>query len=133
MEMAASLKQKAREKGFTLIELLIVLAIVALLLTLAVPRYFSSLDKSKSVVLEQNLKAVRDTIDKFYADKGRYPDSLQELVSEKYLKDLPVDPVTNTTDAWVVVPPEPPAKGGVFDLHSGAPGVSASGKPYAEM
>jgi general secretion pathway protein G len=83
-------RPRLRGQGFTLIELLVVLSIIALLLTLAVPRYFNSIDVAKEAVLRENLHLVRETIDKFYADKGRYPESLDELVSEKYLRSLPL-------------------------------------------
>ena len=86
---------KNRVKGFTLIELLVVLAIVATLLTLVAPRYFSQLETSKEVVLKDNLRSTREVIDKFYGDIGRYPDSLDELVEKKYLRSLPFDPVTD--------------------------------------
>jgi general secretion pathway protein G len=89
--------RRLRGQGFTLIELLVVLSIIALLLTLAVPRYFNSIDVAKEAVLRENLHLVRETIDKFYADKGRYPESLDELVSEKYLRALPYDPITGSS------------------------------------
>jgi prepilin-type N-terminal cleavage/methylation domain-containing protein len=123
----------SRGAGFTLIELLVVMAIVALLMTLALPRYFSSLQHSREVTLEQNLRSVRDTIDKFYADRGIYPESLQQLVDERYLRALPIDPVTESVETWVVVPPEPPAKGGVADIRSSAAGATHDGRAYAEF
>lgn len=123
----------ARAGGFTLIELLIVMAIVALLLTLALPRYFSSMERSREVALEQNLKTTRDTLDKFYADRGVYPDTLQQLVDERYLKSVPLDPVTESADTWIVVPPEPPLKGGVADIRSGAQGNLRNGQPYGAL
>ena len=121
-----------KTKGFTLIELLVVLGIVALMLTLAVPRYFPSIDKSKEVVLADNLRNVRNVIDQYYGDTGRYPDSLEQLVEKKYLRALPVDPVTNSETTWVIIPPEDGAKGGVYNIKSGAPGNDRSGKPYAD-
>ena len=121
-----------KTKGFTLIELLVVLGIVALMLTLAVPRYFPSIDKSKEVVLADNLRNVRNVIDQYYGDTGRYPDSLEQLVEKKYLRALPVDPVTDSETTWVVIPPEDGAKGGVYNIKSGAPGNDRSGKPYAD-
>ncbi|MDS4016333.1 MAG: prepilin-type N-terminal cleavage/methylation domain-containing protein [Candidatus Accumulibacter sp.] len=121
-------------RGFTLIELLVVLSIIALLLTLAVPRYFHSIDTSKETVLGENLRIVRETIDKFYGDNGRYPDSLDELVSQRYLRALPYDPVTGSTTTWIVVAPETPdAKGNVYDIKSGAPGNTRDGKPFADL
>jgi general secretion pathway protein G len=118
--------------GFTLIELLVVLAIVALLLTLAVPRYFPSVDNAKEVILADNLRTMRAIIDQYYADTGRYPDSLEQLVEKKYLRNLPVDPVTDSSGTWIVVPPEDGSKGGVYTIKSGAPGNDRSGKPYLE-
>ncbi|HEX8403569.1 MAG TPA: type II secretion system protein [Duganella sp.] len=121
-----------KTKGFTLIELLVVLGIVALMLTLAVPRYFPSIDKSKEVVLADNLRNMRALIDQYYGDTGRYPDSLDQLVEKKYLRSLPVDPITDSESTWVIVPPEDGAKGGIYDIKSGAPGNDRSGKPYAD-
>ena len=121
-----------RNKGFTLIELLVVLGIVALMLTLAVPRYFPSVDKSKEVVLADNLRNLRGLIDQYYGDTGRYPDSLDQLVEKKYLRALPRDPVTDSDAMWVIIPPEDGGKGGVYNIKSGAPGNDRSGKPYAD-
>ena len=121
-----------RNKGFTLIELLVVLGIVALMLTLAVPRYFPSVDKSKEVVLADNLRNLRGLIDQYYGDTGRYPDSLDQLVEKKYLRALPRDPVTDSDSTWIIVPPEDSLKGSVYDIKSGAPGNDRSGKPYAD-
>jgi len=121
-----------RRKGFTLIELLVVLGIIALLLTLAVPRYFPSVDKTKETILGDNLRNMRLVIDQFYGDTGRYPDSLDQLVEKKYLRSVPLDPITEKADSWVIVPPEDVTKGGVSDVKSGAPGNDRSGKPYAE-
>lgn len=122
-----------RRIGFTLIELLVVLAIIALLLTLAVPRYFQSIDKSKEAVLTENLRAVRETIDKFYGDTGRYPESLQELVDRHYLRSLPIDPVTESNKTWILVPPNNEDKGKIYDIRSGAPGNGQSGKGYSQL
>jgi general secretion pathway protein G len=119
-------------RGFTLIELLVVLAIVALMLTLAVPRYFPSIDKAKETILADNLRNTRDVIDQFYADRGRYPDSLDQLVEKKYLRSLPVDPITESTATWVLVPPEDATRGALANIKSGAPGNDRSGKPYSE-
>lgn len=120
-------------KGFTLIELLVVLAIVALLLTLAVPRYFQSIDASKEAILTENLRIARETIDKFYSDTGRYPESLEELVEKKYLRAVPIDPVTESSSTWVTIPPEEGAEGTIYDIKSGAPGSTKDGKPFADL
>lgn len=119
-------------EGFTLIELLVVLAIVALLLTLTVPRYFHSLDASREAVLRENLRTVRDALDKFRGDTGRYPESLDELVSRNYLRSLPIDPITESSDGWVLLPPVDGSKGAVYDLRSGAPGRARDGRAYAD-
>jgi general secretion pathway protein G len=124
--------RKGRRRGFTLIELLVVLGIIALLLTLAVPRYFPSVDKTKEVILADNLRNTRLTIDQYYDDTGRYPDSLDQLVEKKYLRAVPVDPITDSSATWVLVAPDDPAKGAVFNIRSGAPGNDRNGKPYAE-
>jgi general secretion pathway protein G len=120
-------------RAFTLIELLVVMAIIATLLTIAVPRYFGSVDRARDAALRQTLAATRDAIDKYYGDTGRYPETLQQLVDKRYLRALPVDPVTRSDSTWVVVAPEherPPT--GVYDLRSGAPGNAADGTPYGE-
>jgi general secretion pathway protein G len=121
-----------RKRGFTLIELLVVLGIVALLLTLAVPRFFPKIDSTKETILAENLRNTRAVIDQFHGDTGRYPDSLQHLVDKRYLAALPFDPIAESDSAWVIVPPEGDDKGGVYDIHSGAPGNGRNGKPYAE-
>ncbi|MEN3111480.1 type II secretion system protein [Uliginosibacterium paludis] len=122
-----------RQRGFTLIEMIVAMAILALLLTIAVPRYFSSLERSKDAVLMENLKITRDVIDKFYGDTGRYPDSLGELVDKRYLRQLPMDPVTQSTQTWIIVPPEPPLRGQVYDLRSGAKGHTSDGRAYSAL
>ncbi|HEY5798926.1 MAG TPA: type II secretion system protein [Burkholderiaceae bacterium] len=121
------------KKGFTLIELLVVLGIIALLLTLAVPRFFPSVDRTKETILADNLRNTRAVIDQFYGDTGRFPDSLDQLVEKKYLRAVPIDPITEKTDSWVIVPPDDTGKGSVADIKSGAPGNDRSGKPYSEF
>lgn len=118
--------------GFTLIELLVVLAIVATLLLLVTPRYFGHLEATKETVLRDNLRSTREVIDKFYGDTGRYPDTLEELVEKKYLRALPVDPVTESTTTWQTVAVPEGYKGTVYDIKSGAPGTGRNGKAYAE-
>jgi general secretion pathway protein G len=120
-----------KRSGFTLIELLVVLAIIATLLTIAVPRYYSSLDKSKEAVLKENLYQLRDAIGKYYADRGKYPESLQALATDRYLRSVPLDPVTESATTWIVVAPEDPQKGGVFDVKSGAAGKAIDGTEFA--
>jgi general secretion pathway protein G len=130
---SANLKPANLKPGFTLIELLVVLAIVALLLTLAVPRFFPSVDSARETILLDNLRSVRAVIDQFHADTGRYPDSLEQLVEKKYLARLPVDPILESDSGWIIVPPEDEGTpGAVYNIRSGAPGNDRGGHPYAE-
>ncbi|WP_229477231.1 type II secretion system protein [Massilia rubra] len=119
-------------RGFTLIELLVVLGIVALLLTLAVPRFFPSIDSAKDTILADNLRNTRAVIDQYYADTGRYPDSLEQLVEKKYLRNIPVDPVADSSTSWILVAPEDTTKGNLYSIKSGAPGNDRNGKPYLD-
>ena len=118
--------------GFTLIELLVVLAIVAVLLTLAVPKYFKQVEASKETVLRENLKQTREVIDRFFGDTGRYPNSLQELVDRSYLRDLPMDPVTASATSWALDRPPDGYKGEVFNLHSASSAIGKNGQAYAQ-
>jgi general secretion pathway protein G len=119
-------------RGFTLIELLVVLSILAMLLSLSAPRYFQSIDASKETVLAENLRIARTAIDRFYADCGRYPESLEELVTRRYLRALPIDPVADNSTEWTLLPPPPRAAGRVADLKSRARGVGRNGHPYGQ-
>lgn len=105
------------ERGFTLIELLVVMAIIAILLTIVTPRYFNSVDRAKEAVLKQNLSILRDVIDKYFSDTGKYPPDLHQLVEDRYIREIPVDPVTGE-NVWVEVPPPDPEMEGVFDVHT---------------
>ena len=128
-----SIVSRTARAGFTLIELMVVLTVLALLLTLAVPRYFNHLERAKEATLKQDLSVMRDAIDKFHGDKGRYPDQLDELVSARYIRNIPVDPITESATTWRVIPPtDTEAKGAVYDIKSGADGKSADGSPYGE-
>ena len=120
------------KKGFTLIELLVVLAVVATLLTLALPRYFGSVDKSKEAVLKENLFQLRDAISRYHADKGRYPETLDTLAADKYLRKVPIDPITDSTTSWIPVRSEDPSKTGVYDVRSGAAGKAIDGSEYGQ-
>lgn len=126
-----SMKQ-IRQIGFTLIELLVVMTIIATLLSLAAPRYIGNVQKASEATLRENLSSLRDGIDKFYADNGKYPMNLDELVQRRYFRKIPLDPITDSNKTWVIVPPEDPKKGGVFDVHSGAPGRARDGTYYRE-
>ena len=111
--------------GFTLIEMLVVMTLIALLLTLAVPRYFRSLDYGRANVQRQNVATIRDAIDKFYGDLGRYPDTLDELVAKRYLRHVPVDPVSETAN-WTLIAPEDTTLGNVFDVQPVKPESAAA-------
>jgi general secretion pathway protein G len=121
-------------RAFTLIELIIVLAILALLITIAVPRYFAHIERAKEATLRQDLVIMRDAIDKFHGDKGRYPESLEELVKLRYIRSVPVDPITESVSTWkMVAPPDSEAKGALYDIKSGAEGNSLDGKPFGDL
>jgi type II secretion system protein G len=132
-----------RRSGFTLIELLVVLAIMAALMTLVVPRYATQTERAEEVVLRHNLLAMREAIDRFHADHGHYPPSLEALVQQSYLRQIPLDPVTRNADGWETVPPPVDPQGftisesrtpaGVFDVRSGALGETRDGTPYREL
>ena len=127
-----SYRVKRASRAFTLIELLVVMAVIALLLAIAVPRYFHSTDRAKEAVLKQNLAQMRDAIDKYHADKGRYPDELEDLVTGKYLRRIPPDPITESSDTWISVPPQPGEQGKIFDVKSGAPGAALDDTQYGD-
>lgn len=110
------------KRGFTLIELLVALTIIALLLSLVVPRFFGGLNRADEAALKENLYLMRDAIDKYFADTGRYPNSLDDLAAKKYLRSVPMDPFTRSQTSWVLIPPADPQLGTVYDVKSGAKG-----------
>lgn len=121
-----------RRKGFTLIELLVVMSVIATLLTIAVPRYFQHLDRAREASLRESLAVMRDALDKYRGDTGRYPESLDELVTKRYLRRVPPDPITESTETWVLVPPpDEPGQRKVWDIHSGAEGQGLNGSDYS--
>ncbi len=125
--------QMRKPRGFTLIELIVVLAIIALLASLVAPRYFRSLDNAREATLRTSLNVMRDALDKYAADRGSYPESLDELVNRGYLRQVPEDPITGRRDSWQLLPPKPDSvvKGRVADVRSGAAGRTQSGQPYS--
>lgn len=129
---AHSVQRNSTQRGFTLIELLVVLAIIGTLLSLALPRYNGSVDKSKEAVLRQNVATLRDAIDKFHGDTGKYPQSLDDLVEKQYLRRIPLDPVTNSEKTWITVPSEDADDPGVMDVKSGASGKSRTGQLFQD-
>jgi general secretion pathway protein G len=119
------------QRGFTLIELLVVMAILATLLSIAAPRYFESLDRAKEAALRTDLKVMREAIDKHHADTGKFPESLQALVTQKYLRSVPVDPVTDVPGDWVLVAHPDGQTSGVYDVRSAASGASRDGSAFS--
>ena len=127
-----SLRGRARpNRGFTLIELLIVMAIIGTLLSIAVPRYFRSLQHARETVLKQDLSILREAIDKYYADLNQYPEKLPDLADRHYVRAIPVDPFTKLADTWTLVPSEDPDHAGIRDIHSGAAELALDGTPFA--
>jgi len=125
------------EGGFTLIELLVVLALISLLASMAVVQYRNSIQRTQESVLKTDLFRMRDAIDQYYADKNKYPSSLDELVTAGYLRKIPEDPITKSADTWQTVPAEPEpgnttAEPGIYDVKSGAQGQSLDGSNYAD-
>lgn len=121
-----------QEGGFTLIELMIVMSIVAILLTIAQPMYRDSKLRAQEAVLMENLFTLRDVIDQFYVDKGRYPDSLEEIQESSYIRSIPKDPFTKSAEKWQLIQPPEGIKGGVYDVHSGSDRIAIDGSPYNE-
>ena len=124
-------------RGFTLIEVLIVVTLIVLLASMGMVNYRNSVQHSREAVLKENLFRMRDAIDQFYADKNKYPQALQDLVSEGYLREVPKDPMTQSADTWQTVAAEPDpnnpiAEPGVYDVKSGADGTSLDGSRYAD-
>lgn len=124
---------KIKKMGFTMIELLIVMAIIGTLLALVSPRYFKSLDHSKETALRHDLSIIREAIGHFYGDTSRYPENLNELVQRHYLKAMPIDPITESSESWLAVAPPEMTQTGMYDILSGAQGNAYDGTPYSNF
>ena len=111
---------------------MVVLAIIALLVSIVAPQYAGRVTRAEETVLREDLQIMREALDKHLADAGRYPGTLQELVSKRYLRSIPNDPMTQSNATWIVIAPSDPQQGGVSDVQSGAKGVGSNGKPYAQ-
>jgi general secretion pathway protein G len=127
----------APTRGFTLIEVLIVITLLVVLASIGMPTYRNSVARAREATLKEDLFRMRDAIDQYYADKQKYPQSLQDLVSEGYLREIPKDPITDSRDTWTTVPAEPDpnnpaAEPGVYDVKSGSEATSMEGTKYSE-
>ncbi len=125
-------------RGFTLIELLVVISMITILAAMGVAQYRNSVKRTEEATLAKALFEMRDLIDQYYADKGKYPSSLDSLVSDGYMRKVPIDPITKSTDTWQTVPAEPDpanpsAEPGIYDVKSGATGTSLDGRNYSDF
>jgi general secretion pathway protein G len=125
------------EAGFTLIELLIVIALITILASMGIVQYRNSVQNAKEAILRTDLFRMRDAIDQYYADKTKYPASLDSLVSDGYMRKIPEDPITKSADTWQTVPAEPDpgnpsAEPGIYDVKSGASGTGLDGTAYSD-
>jgi general secretion pathway protein G len=130
-------RRRPSDSGWTLIELLVVLSLIMILASLALVQYRNSVRTAKEATLRSNLMLMRDAIDQYYADKARYPESLSSLVSDGYMRSIPKDQITNSTDSWQTVPaPSEPgtlsANAGIYDVKSGSPDTALDGSRYAD-
>ena len=133
----ATRNSQLRQRGFTLVELLVVISMISLLAAMAIVQYRNSVQSGKEAVLKTNLFRMRDAIDQYYADKGKYPSSIDTLVSDGYLRGIPEDPITRSKDSWQTVPAEPDpsnpsAEPGIYDVKSGAQGTALDGSNYSD-
>jgi general secretion pathway protein G len=125
------------DRGWTLIEMLVVLSLIMILVSLAMNQYKTSIKTAEEATLRSNLYRMRDAIDQYYADKGNYPASIQQMVTDGYLRAIPMDTITRSTDTWTTVPAEPDpskptAEPGIYDVHSGSEAMAMNGTRYAD-
>ena len=124
---------KMDQRGFTLIEMLIVISLIGILASISAPNFQRYIIRAKEASLRRTLFVLRDVVDQYYSDHGKYPDSIEDLVDEKYIRSVPKDPFTNSTSTWIIIPPEGSSEeGGFYDVHSGSYLVSLQGVPYNE-
>lgn len=137
MQVAQLVGKKQRESGFTLIELLVVISMITILAAMGMVQYRNSVRRAEETTLKHDLFHMRDAIDQYYADKGKYPASLDSLVSDGYMRKLPEDPITRSASTWQTIPAEPDpanpsADTGIYDVKSGAQGTSLDGSAYSD-
>lgn len=119
------------QMAFTFIELMMVMAMIATIIAIAMPRYFDGLERTKETALKQNLKEMREAIDHYHEDKGIYPLTLESLVTERYLRFIPIDPKTDSAETWqIVLSTEADGSRGIVDIASGATTIAKDGTPY---
>jgi len=133
---SSSLKPRASRFGFTFVELMVVITIIVILISMAVPIYQKSIIRAKETVLHQNLNTIRDVIDHYTYDKEKAPQALQDLVTEGYLRSVPIDPITGSNQTWQIVMEDASqaldqSQPGIFDIHSGSDKMSLDGTPYS--
>jgi len=131
------MRPNRRRFGFTFLELMIVMAVIAVLISIALPIYQRTIQRSKESVLKNNLFTMRTVIDEYTYDKQKAPQTLQDLVSDGYLRQVPIDPMTNSSDTWKLIMEDATntvnqTEPGIFDVRSGSDGTSLEGSPYAE-
>jgi general secretion pathway protein G len=136
--MSTGSRARRGKGGWTLIELVIVMAIITVLAALATVGAQNAVTLSREATLKEDLFRMRDAIDQYYADKGKYPADLQALVTDQYMREVPVDPISRSRDTWQTIPAEPDpnnpsADPGIFNVKSGAEGISLQGQAYAEF
>jgi general secretion pathway protein G len=136
--MSTGSRARRGKGGWTLIELVIVMAIITVLAALATVGARNAVMLSREATLKEDLFRMRDAIDQYYADKGKYPADLQALVTDQYMREVPVDPISRSRDTWQTIPAEPDpnnpsADPGIFNVKSGAEGISLQGQAYAEF
>jgi general secretion pathway protein G len=119
-------------KGFTIIEMMTVIAIIGILATIATPSFLRSITRAREASLRNSLFVLRDVIDQYYADNGDYPETLEALIEKKYIRTVPMDPFTGSTETWILIPPEGEGLSGIYDVHSGSDKISLYGMPYNE-
>ena len=136
--MSTGSRARRGQGGWTLIELVIVMAIITVLAALATVGAQNAVTLSREATLKEDLFRMRDAIDQYYADKGKYPADLQALVTDQYMREVPLDPISRSRDTWQTIPAEPDptnpsADPGIFNVKSGAEGMSLQGQAYAEF